>query len=175
MQSAQDDNSWQRFIKLYGPSIFRWCLRCGLQESDAADVSQEVLGDVISSVKRFSSDREGATFRGWLWTITRNKIADHCRRWANAPVATGGTNAIRLLESLPDQRPETHEDVSDLHLRALESIKPNFKLETWTAFWRFVVEGDAAQDVADDLGLSVWAVYKARTRVMAKLRSELGE
>ncbi len=116
LQQGSDDAAWQRLVRIYGPLIFRWCTRCGMQESDAADVSQEVLGDLPRSIHGFSRDGDGATFRGWLWTITRNKIANHCRRWSDAPLATGGTGALQLIEQLPDERPEMNEDVADLHL-----------------------------------------------------------
>jgi len=174
LQSGDDDGAWQRVVRIYGPLIFSWCTRCGLQESDAADVSQDVLADLAKSIRGFSRDGDGATFRGWLWRITRNKVADHFRHWAKTPSGSGGTGALQLIEQLPDDSPETTEDVSDLHLRALEGLRCKFNESTWTAFWRVVVEGDAAKDVAEDLGITVWAVYKAKTRVMAKLRAELG-
>ncbi len=174
LKNGDDETAWGRLDRIYGPLIYQWCVRCGLQESDAADVSQDVLSDLTKAIQRFCPDGDGATFRGWLWTITRNKVADHCRRWSDTPVATGGTNALNLIEQLPDERPETAEDVADLHLRVLEGLRSSFQLTTWTAFWRVTVEGDAAKDVADDLGISVWAVYKARTRVMTRLRAELG-
>ena len=173
LQSGNDANVWPRVVRIYGPLIFRWCTRCGLQEPDAADVSQEVLASLPKSIRRFSRQDDHATFRGWLWTITRNKIADHCRRWSGAP-AKGGTAALRLIERLPDQRPETSEDVAEVHLRALEGLQCQFNEKTWTAFWRVVVEGDAPRDVAEDLGTTVWTVYKARSRVLSRLRSELG-
>jgi len=138
-----------------------------------ADVSQEVLASLPKSIRRFSLLDDHATFRGWLWTVTRNKIADHCRRWSGAR-AKGGTAALQLIERLPDQRPETREDVAEVHLRALEGLQCPFNEKTWTAFWRVVVEGDAPRDVAEDLGTTVWTVYKARSRVLSRLRSELG-
>ncbi len=174
LQNGADEDAWPRVVRIYGPLILSWCTRCGLQPSDAADVCQDVLADLARSIGKYSSDGDGATFRGWLWTITRNKIADHFRRWANAPGGAGGTGALQTIQQLPDQRPETSEDVADLHLRALEGLRTKFNESTWTSFWRVAVEGDAAKDVAEDLGTSVWAVYKARTRVMAKLRAELG-
>lgn len=160
-------------VRLYQPLIVRWCQRCGLQDSDAADISQEVLASLPTSIRTFSHEKDHATFRGWLWTITRNKIADHCRRCPETP-ARGGTAALTLIERLPDERPESEDDVTDLHLRALAGLQCQFKPTTWTAFWRVVVEGDAASDVAEDLQITVWAVYKARTRVLTKLRAELG-
>lgn len=174
LQRGDDDDAWQRLVRIYGPLILRWCGRCGLQESDAADVSQEVLADLSRSIHGFSARGDGATFRGWLWTITRNKIADYCRRWSKAPVASGGTGALQLIERLPAERPETEEDVADLHFRALDELKDKFHQTTWIAFWRVAVEGDTVKDVAEDLGITVWTVYKAKTRVMARLRAELG-
>ena len=174
LQRGGDDLAWQRVVRLYGPLIFRWCQRFGLQESDAADVSQEVLSDLSSAIGKFSGDGDGATFRGWLWTITRNKMVCYCRRWSKSPVGSGGTDSLRLIERLPDESPETPEDTADLHLRALAGLKMSFHETTWTAFWRVSVEGDSPKDVADDLGVSVWTVYKARSRVVAKLRAELG-
>ena len=41
---------------------------------------------------------------------------------------------------------------------------------TWTAFWRTAVEGDRPADVAADLNVSVWAVYKSRGRASQRLR-----
>ncbi|TWU51856.1 RNA polymerase sigma factor [Rubripirellula reticaptiva] len=171
--------AWQRLVRIYGPLVVGWCRRCGLQESDAFDVSQEVLLGVSESLDRFElrpiQTPGTGSFRGWLWTITRNKIADHQRRTAGKAQAGGGTGALQQILSLPDQSPETTEDVADLHLRLLGELKLSFNETTWTAFWRVAVEGDAAKDVADDLGISVWAIYKAKSRILAKLREHFGE
>ena len=59
--------------------------------------------------------------------------------------------------------------------RALELISGDFESRTWQAFFRTTVQGDAPQDVANDLGISVWAVYKARSRVLTKLRAEFAD
>lgn len=172
--SDSGSEAWPRLVTLYGPLIYRWCQRSGVQEADASDISQEVMGDVLRAIDTYSHEGDAATFRGWLWTITRNKISLYFRRWAKSPAAPGGTDALQLIEQLPDERPETKEDIADLHLRALETLRINFNETTWTAFWRVVVEKDDAKDVAEDLGVSVWTVYKAKTRVLAKLRAELG-
>ncbi len=174
LQAGGSDEAWQRVIRLYRPLIFCWCHHSGLQESDAADVSQEVLCDLSGSIKNYCGDGEGATFRGWLWTITRNKIANHYRLKSKTLESKGGTEFLHLVEYLPEKSPESSQDTADLHLRALEGLRTSFNEKTWIAFWRLAIEGDAAKDVADDLGVSIWTVYKARSRVISRLRVELG-
>ena len=61
---------------------------------------------------------------------------------------------------------------SGIRQRALELLSGQFSARTWTAFYRTTVQGDQPQDVAADLQITVWAVYKARSRVLARLRSE---
>src|SRR5688572_4263442 len=90
---ARDAEAWRRLAHIYGPLVYRWTQKAGLQESDAADVSQEVFRAVASHVTEFRRDRPDATFRGWLWTITRNKIHDFFRRRAGEPEARGGSDA----------------------------------------------------------------------------------
>ena len=59
--------------------------------------------------------------------------------------------------------------------RALEQIKDQFQQRTWNAFWRTAVDGQSAVDVGDELGMSAGAVRVAKSRVLQRLRSELGE
>ena len=170
---ANHQDSWARFVDIYGPLILVWCRRCGLQDQDAADVCQEVLLRLTNSIERYDSTVEGATFRGWLWKVTRNRIYDHFRRYADQPVGTGGTTGLMTMAAIPSEPPERVEDSQGLQLRLLRGLEQEFKPATWTAFWRAAIDQDAAADIAADLGLSVWAVYKAKSRVLARLRAEL--
>ena len=170
---GESQEAWAKFVHTYGPLMLVWCRRCGLRDEDAADVCQEVFVGLPKSIHLYDPTVDGATFRGWLWTVVRNRLRDLCRRQLNQPVGTGGTTAMIRIASIPDRSPETSEDVANLHLRVLTQLKSEFKESTWTAFWRVVVEEDAVADVANDLGTTVWAVYKARARVLARLKAEL--
>jgi len=76
---SRDHEAWQRLSKLYGPIVPDWACRAGLQLSDAVDVMQEVFRAVALNVGDFRHDDPSHSFRGWLWTVTRNKIRDHYR------------------------------------------------------------------------------------------------
>ena len=102
----RDSEAWQRLVRLYGPLIYRWCRASSLQPNDAGDVVQDVFRSVLTGVESFRKDQAGDSFRGWLWTITRNKIRDHIRRRAGHPEATGGTDAQQQFQQVPEQPPD---------------------------------------------------------------------
>ena len=54
-------------------------------------------------------------------------------------------------------------------------IRNEFEPRTWQAFWLTAVEGRAPKDVADELGMSGGAVRVAKSRVLHRLRAELGD
>ena len=61
----------------------------------------------------------------------------------------------------------------ELFLLAADCVKDNVKEATWRAFWMTAVEDRSVDDVANTLGISVGAVYIARSRVLAQLRDEI--
>jgi hypothetical protein len=71
-----DSGAWRRLSMVYGPLVYRWCRRAGLQDADAADVLQEVFRAVHGGLVTFEAERGGG-FRGWLYGITQHKLADH--------------------------------------------------------------------------------------------------
>ncbi|MBI2808870.1 MAG: sigma-70 family RNA polymerase sigma factor [Planctomycetes bacterium] len=174
---GDDHDAWARLARLYGPLVYSWCRRRGLQEQDAADVTQDVFRAIVKGIEKYVHG-PGSTFRGWLWTITRNKILDHHRQAQKRPDAAGGTDAQDRMMKIPESLDESEAEsspTSSLVRRALKLIQPEFTENTWQAFWRVMMEGQAVADVAKQLGLSVNAIYIAKSRVLRRLREELGE
>jgi len=56
---------------------------------------------------------------------------------------------------------------------AAGQVRGQFTDATWQAFWRTAVDGRGAAEVAQELGLSVGAVYIAKSRVQARLREQV--
>lgn len=174
---CDDPEGWTRLSDVYGPLVYRWAREAGLQGDDAADVVQEVFRSLLKAVHGFRREKPGDSFRGWLYVITRNKIRDHFRRISSRPDARGGTAFNLRLNELPDACADETSEVGQLetngvYMRALESIRENFGEKTWQAFWRMTVKNDPAAEIAEDIGLAVWSVYKAKARVMKRLRTE---
>ena len=57
----------------------------------------------------------------------------------------------------------------------LVRIRCDFEETTWQAFWQTSVDDRETTDVAEDLGMSVGAVYIVCSRVLARLRKEIQE
>jgi RNA polymerase sigma-70 factor (ECF subfamily) len=177
---ADEPKAWDRLVTLYAPLVLHWCRRSGLQDQDAADVFQQVFQAVIAYVGKFSKERPGDTFRGWLRRITQNKLRDHFRKLAHEARGAGGSSALERLSQFPE--PQLREDNGtaeegerSLFVRALELIRADFEERTWRAFWQTVVDGRTPRDVAADLSMSPGAVRVAKSRVLHRLREELGD
>lgn len=171
---AQDRDAWSRLAQLYGPLVYGWCRRRGLQDNDAADVVQEVFRAVAANIKSF----QPGSFRGWLWTITRSKLIDFVRNQKRQPEAVGGSDAQAGIQQMPEALDESASvpgQHSALVRRALDMIRPDFEEASWQAFWRVVMEDQPPAEVAKSLGISANAVYIAKSRVLRRLRDELGE
>jgi RNA polymerase sigma-70 factor (ECF subfamily) len=177
---AKDQDAWNRFVQLYSPLVYAWIGHEGLFEADRADVFQEVFLAVARYIQDFHRDQASHSLRAWMRTITRSKIADHDRQKLRDPMAAGGTDAQRRLEALespPGSGERAESDAPEaaaLARQALAMICDRFETKTWTAFWRTVIDGVPATEVADELNLTPEAVRKAKSRVLRYLKDEFG-
>jgi RNA polymerase sigma-70 factor (ECF subfamily) len=172
--------AWDRLVALYSPLVARWCERAALQAEDRADVSQEVFLAVAAGIHRFHKDGPGDTFRGWLHTVTQNKIRDRFRT-REVPGA-GGSTAWERIAAIPAPSeskgrvdPDENRIRSRVLLRAIATIRAEFEATSFEAFRQTAIEGRAVLDVAADLGMSPGAVRVAKSRVLRRLRLELGD
>jgi RNA polymerase sigma-70 factor (ECF subfamily) len=173
--------AWRDLVHLYSPLILYWARRAGLPERECADVVQEVFRNVVANIQSFSKTSARDTFRGWLRTITRNKVNDFFRKQDAIADAIGGTEArVRLQQSADvdddlEGDPEAMAADHALFTRAIELIREDFQPQTWQSFWRIVVEGKCATEVARELNTRPGTVRVAKSRVLKRLREQLGE
>src|SRR5262245_61839369 len=178
---ADESDAWDRLVSLYAPLVLHWCQSGGLRGPDAADIFQQVFQSVVVNVGHFRKERVGDTFRGWLRRITQNKVRDHYRKQGREANAAGGSSALERLAQVPqpdcaEQELNAHDEIErELFARALELIRGEFEPRTWSAFWQTVVDDRCAKDVGDDLAMSPGAVRVAKSRVLHRLRQELGD
>lgn len=177
IRDGHDADAWREFLHLYGPVVYGFARNRGLQDADAADLMQEVLRSVARNANKMEYDPKRGTFRGWLYTVTRNKVYNFLNGQRNRPRASGDSAAQERLDAIPD-RDEPGNDWEleyqrQLSAKAMDRIKGEFQKSTWSAFWGTAVEGRTPVAVGNELKMSTGAVYVAKSRVIARLRDEV--
>lgn len=177
IRDGSNHDAWQEFVKLYGPIVYGFARKRGLQDADAADLMQDVMRSVSSAIGRLDYDRNQGTFRGWLFTITRNKVFNFLSARRTRPQGSGDSATNRMLESHADANDGSDEWETDYQRRlaalAMERVKSEFQENTWRAFWLTAVAGVAVAEVSREVGLSNGAIYVAKSRVLARLKAEV--
>jgi RNA polymerase sigma factor (sigma-70 family) len=174
----EDRAAWQQFVELYGRLVYGFVRQRGLQDADAADLTQEVFLALAGGAGQWKYDPERGSFRGWLFGIARNKLARFLERQRSQPLGSGDTDANRRLDEEPGREPDLgvaweQQFQQQIFRLAAEVVVDSFTPTTWQAFWRTAVEGRSAAAVAAELDLTVGAVYVARSRVLARLTKQV--
>jgi len=185
---ANSQTAWQQLVTRYSRRIYRWCRHAGLQSTDAADVTQEVLHTVARKLGDFHRDRPGDTFRGWLRRITNNKVIDHYRKQnKTADKASGGVNQVEFLADLREplgtwNTSRVASDVSIVSsfqnqriLKVVKDVRANISERDWKLFWRIAVDGQSAVDAANELGITANAARLVKMRVLKRLKNGLAD
>lgn len=172
------DGSWTRLIGVYGPMIRRWLGQAGIATADIDDITQEVLVVVLAKLPQFDRQRTGS-FRNWLRKVTLYCLRDYRKAAHRRRLATGESQYEQMLVELADadsRLSRLWNAEHDRHLlrHLLDQVRGSFSATTIEAFQRLVLEEHSPDDVAAALGLTVNAVFIAKSRVLAKLR-EFGE
>lgn len=176
----RDPQAWEQLARLYGPLVYRWARQCGLQDHDAADVTQDVFAGVTRSIDEFHNADGRGTFRGWLWTITRNSVRAHLRSRRRHPAPAGGTDGQQQFADIPalldaEEEPDEHAAGVALAHRAVRLIRAEFEPHTWQAFERLTMLDQPVADVAAALDMTPAAVRQARYRVLVRVRELLAD
>jgi RNA polymerase sigma-70 factor (ECF subfamily) len=173
LRDVDDMEAWSEFVRLYTPLVFGHCQRHGLQDADAADVAQEVMRVAARAMPKFQYNAQLGKFRGWLLQTTRHQLHKFIARQQRAPQAASETTLERALDGEPttDEQARWEEEYrQSLFDWAAEKVRGEFQPATWDAFWQTAVNGFSVKEVAGQLGISLGAVYIARSRVIARMR-----
>jgi RNA polymerase sigma-70 factor (ECF subfamily) len=182
LRDARDHESWSTFVEIYGPLVYEYGRVHGLQDADAADLTQEVLRAVARSVGEFRYDPRRGSFRSWLFTVARTKRINLGVQGARQPRGSGDSEVIAELSQVVGRDEDDAEAIE--WARAFEQrlldwaaarVRPEFKEPTWVAFWRTAFDQVSPRQVAEDLGMSLGAVYAAKSRVMSRFREAILE
>jgi RNA polymerase sigma-70 factor (ECF subfamily) len=180
LRDARDEAAWSQFVEIYAPLIFGFARKHGFQDADAADLTQDVLQAVSGGIRRLDYDPRRGSFRGWLFTVVRNKLRNAVAARNRPGRGSGDPEAQQLLQELPAREEDEaawwdREHEQRVFSWAAEQVRGSFQAATWQAFWQTAVEGKTGPEVARALRMSVAAVYLAKGRVMTRLKELVRE
>ncbi|MGL6226606.1 MAG: RNA polymerase sigma factor [Thermoguttaceae bacterium] len=180
----QDHAAWERLRHLFGLLVLTWCRQVPLlQRVDRQDIFQDVFLTAFQKIDQFQKEKGShQSFRGWLKSITRSRIADQLRKMRKSPQLLSDTRMELLGKSLQVEPVALAEDEQSLeserleiYRRAISIIRVDFEPQTWEAFARMTTgRGITSREVGEELGMSPEAVRKAKSKVLRRLREEFG-
>jgi RNA polymerase sigma-70 factor (ECF subfamily) len=172
-----EEGAWKDLTDLYRPLIIGWLNRQGVPAVDLDDLSQDVLLSVVKHLPTFEHSGHRGAFRSWLRTIVCSRTADYWRAAGARTPASGGSGATAALQQITDPGSDLNRQWDEEHDRyvlgcLLDLVDEEFEPATLRAFRRLALDGASGAEVAAELGLSVAAVYVAKTRVLQRIRRE---
>jgi len=174
-----NEAAWETIVKLYTPLVYRWCKRAGMGYHDIENLSQEVFTVAYRKLDRFQKESDSDSFRGWLYTLVRNKRIDWLRKHKNDVDAVGGSQVMLLQQQIPDATWEDSEELEDseqedvfLFNQAIQLIRQEFGPRDQKIIESLLCENQDPREVAVQLGISRNTIYIVKSRVMRRLREE---
>ena len=175
-QTGETD-AWKDLTDLYRPLILGWLNRQGVPARDLEDLSQDILLSVVKHLPAFQHSGRRGAFRSWLRTIVSSRTTDYWRAGDAGKQAPGGSGATAALQQIADPDSDLNRQWDKEHDRyvlgcLLDLVEEEFEPTTLQAFRRLAIDGASGAEVAQELGLSVAAVYVAKSRVLQRIRQE---
>ena len=172
LRQPGEQAAWRCFVELYTPLLYYWACRMGLRGQDAADLVQDVFVTLVQKMPQFQYDAHKG-FRPWLRTVAENRWRDALRKRAALP--RHAADAALANAAVPAEAAALWDVEYRQHVlaRAVQLMRSDFAEKTWKACWALVIDGKSGADVGRELGMTVEAVYAAKSRVMRRLRQEL--
>ena len=179
IRDRADNDAWARFVEIYGPLIYGFVRKRGLQDADAVDLVQDVLRSVAGAISRLEYDPARGKFRAWLFTIVKNRLRNTLKVQARRESGSGDSAVAEQLANEPGPDDWQVQWEADHQQRlfgwASEQVQAEVEDRTWQAFRKTAVDGSSGKEVARELNMSVAAVYLAKSRVMARLKELVWE
>ena len=167
LSNLEDHRTWQEFFETYWRLIYSVARKAGLDQFEAEEAVQETVISVVRKIPEFRYDPNIGSFRAWLLTLARWRIADQFRkRQSNEAIdpEVGLIDQPWFTEAW-NQEWETH-----LLTASLERLKQKTSLSQFQVFECYVIKGWPPRKVAKELQVSVGSVYLAKNRLLPILK-----
>lgn len=175
LRECDDQAGWREFFDRYWRLIYGFARKAGMNDADAQDIVQEVMLSVSKSLPEYRK-QAGGSFKGWLLTIVRRRMADHWRsrlpkEQAQVPLpeqasALGSDDAA--LERIWQEEWEGR-----LFETAALRVQQRVGARNYLIFDMLVRQQTPLRDVCRSLGVNAAQVYLAKHRVGRLMKQEV--
>jgi RNA polymerase sigma-70 factor (ECF subfamily) len=148
------------FVRLFtrdGRWVFSYVLMLVPHKFDAEEVFQETS---VTLWQKFDGFVSGTNFRAWATQVARNKVLQYRARKRTGPLLLDDA----VLEAVHNTALALNDRLGDLH-QALEKCRNKLSAEDRGLLDRRYGSGATAQSIAEALGRSPRAVYRALDRI----------
>ena len=167
-------DAWAEFHDLYAPLIYAYARRRGLSREDADDIRSECYRAIVQQIRTFEYDHAKGGFKAWLRTIVDRRIIDMFRKKREQQANTGILCDLEADHPSPDELFERQ--WRDQHLKhCVEQLRSEVTRTTFEAFSMVVIEGRPVAEVCDELGTNANQIYKAKARMLRRVREKMAE
>lgn len=158
--------AWAYLYDEYSPRLLAYARSRGAVEPE------DLVGEVFLQVVRDLTGFEGGEpqFRGWIFTIARNRVIDDHRRRRRRPYDSTAPDAISLIGETGDVEAEALASLGDAEVRELLTrLTPD---QRDVLFLRIIADLPVEQ-VADVMGKRPGAVKALQRRGLSRLEEIL--
>jgi len=177
LSAGGGDLDWHALDAMYRPFIVQQLNRYPSLTSYGDDIAQEVMMILMKELPTFERERPGS-FRVWLRNITVNQLRNAVRKRKRDAIATGDSPEFEAIELLADpaslfaKKWDAEHDNLVLQ-QAMSNIRAEYSPTDWVTFDRYALKQESPASVAVSLGITVNQVYLVKSRITARLRSEV--
>lgn len=169
-----DAEAWSEFHKLYAPVLYRYARGKGLSRQDAEEVRDQCLEVLVRKIPDFHYDRAKGSFKNWLYRIASGKVIDLQRKRRERIAGTDDIDGLHDPSPTPDELWERHWKQERLKY-CVEQVKSSVSELDYKAFRLLLREECPVPEVCARLGINANQVYKAKARVIRRVREKLTE
>jgi len=168
------NEAWSEFHDLYAPLIYRYARRRGLNREDADDIRSECYKSIVQQIGAFDYDKAKGGFKAWLRTIVDRRVVDLFRKKREQQAKSGELQQIEAVHTSAEEVWDT--EWKSQHLKhCVEQLRGEVSRTTFAAFSMVVIEGRPVVEVCDELGMNSNQVYKAKARMLRRVREKMAE
>ena len=162
-----DERAWAALVERYAPLIWSICRKHRLDDSDAADVGQNVWLHLVDQLDKI---RDPAALPGWLVTTTRRE----CERISRSAQVTHATGYTLDAANIPDDQASTAEQflVAERHAALRQAL---VHLPSCCQRLLVLLIEDPPipyAEISATLGIPVGSIGPTRRRCLDKLRRQ---